>query len=884
MKGANSLSEPSHAKGQPQSIYNAFHNEAVSLVAQMTTEEKAGMCSGRNFWFLKGVERLGLPSVMVTDGPHGLRKQGGSADHLGIGGSVTATCFPTAAGLASSWDLQLLEEIGVALGEKAADEEVALLLGPGLNIKRHPLCGRNFEYFSEDPLLSGELAGAMVRGVQSQGVGACLKHYAVNNQEEGRMVTDVLVDARTLREIYLKGFERAVKNSAPWSVMCAYNRVNGEYCGDSDFLQNQVLRDDWGFDGLVVTDWGAANDRVHGLSAGLDLEMPGSGGINDELLVQAVQNDQLPVRALDRAATRVVQLSLAGAELMAAKAQAKTDSRRKPLDEQRHHALARRAAAESAVLLKNDGLLPLENITGDIAVIGEFAKQPRYQGAGSSQVRPTQLDNAFDALVDALPGVLSAAERQTGRAANVSCHYARGYDRKAGIATAGYSGASPFTNLNYDPLLDQKEDPVDESLLLEAEQLAARVSQVVLVVGLPAHYESEGFDRGHLRLPQQHDELVRRVCAANPNTVVVLLNGAPVLMPWLSQARAVLECYLGGQAGGSGLVDVLLGTVNPSGKLAESFPLAQSDVSADSNFPGAPRQVQYREGLYVGYRYYDTARCDVLFPFGFGLSYTRFEYSDLRLEQTTVGVADSIRVTLTVANVGSRAGKEVVQLYSSDPTSSVHRPEQELRAFSKIALAAGERAEVTLEVRVADLGWYDVATNSWRLESAKVGLRVGSSSRDIRLAAYVALQVEENAQTHQSAIDSASIKRVNDAFRSISYPFQLDDLTFEALLGREIPPAERARPFHLNSTLGDVKNTRLGGKLHQSARKAFGGGSDKMSDANRLLVDAMIENMPLRSLMLFSGGKLPRRRLLALIALMNRRPFRAFRHGILGLN
>ena len=840
----------------------------------MTTEEKAGMCSGLNFWFLKGVERLGLQPVMVTDGPHGLRKQGGSADHLGIGGSVAATCFPTAAGLASSWDLELLEEIGLALGEKAADEEVALLLGPGLNIKRHPLCGRNFEYFSEDPLLSGELAGAMVRGVQAKGVGACLKHYAVNNQEQGRMVTDVLVDARTLREIYLKGFERAVKNSSPWSVMCAYNRVNGEYCGDSDFLQNQVLRNDWGFDGLVVTDWGATNDRVEGLAGGLDLEMPGSGGVNDGLIVQAIRKGRLAMHELDRAATRVVQLSLAGAELIASKASKKADALHLPVDEQRHHALARRAAAESAVLLKNDGLLPLENLSGDIAIIGEFAKKPRYQGAGSSQVRPTQLDNAFDALTDAL-----------GVEEKVLCHYARGYDRKAGIAASSQSASEARSDPLADPMYDPLDDPLDEALLVEAEQLAMHVNQVVLVVGLPAHYESEGFDRTHLRLPRQHDELVRRVCAVNANTVVVLFNGAPVLMPWLDQPRAILECYLGGQAGGSGLADVLLGAVNPSGKLAESFPQVQSDVPADGNFPGTGRQVQYREGLYVGYRYYDTARCELLFPFGFGLSYTTFQYSDLRLEKSTVDASDTIRATLTVTNTGSRGGKEVVQLYSSDPGSSVHRPEQELRAFCKVQLGAGERADVTLDVRVADLAWFDAASNSWRLESGEVGLRLGASSRDIRLAAYVTLEVDADGDAnlqghHTSAVASATRTEVNEAFRSLSRPFQLDDAAFEALLGRAIPPAESARPFHLNSTLGEVKHTRIGGKLHASARKAFGGGSDKLSDANRLLVDAMIEHMPLRSLMLFSAGKLPRRRLLALIALINRRPLKALKYGL----
>jgi len=401
---------------------------------------------------------------------------------------------------------------------------------------------------------------------------------------------------------------------------------------------------------------------------------------------------------------------------------------------------------------------------------------------------------------------------------------------------------------------------------------------VVLVVGLPAHFESEGFDRTHLNLPQQHNELVRRVCAANANTAVVLFNGAPVLMPWVAQPRAIIEAYLGGQAGGSGLADVLLGAVNPGGKLAESFPLEQVDVSADANFPGAARQVQYREGLYVGYRYYDTARSDVLFPFGFGLSYTEFAYSNLRLDTPVLGAADNIRVTVTIANTGRRVGKEVVQLYSSDPGASVHRPEQELRAFSKVQIAPGARKDVTLEVKVNDLAWYDAAAGSWRLESGKIGLRIGSSSRDIRLAAYVELQIEDPAIAL-----SADQQATNAAFRELSLPFQLGDDSFAALLGRDVPPAESSRPFHLNSTLGEVRDTRIGAKLHQSARQAFGGGGDNLPDSSRLMIDAMIEHMPLRSLMLFSRGKLPRRRLLALIALMNRRPLRAFRHSMMGL-
>ncbi len=796
----------------------------------MTLEEKARLCSGKNFWFLQGVERLGVESVMVTDGPHGLRKQAASADHLGLGGSVPATCFPPACALASSWDVELLQVIGVALGEKAAHEEVALLLGPGLNIKRHPLCGRNFEYFSEDPLLSGELAGAMVRGVQSQGVGACLKHFAVNNQEQGRMVTDVIVDERTLREIYLRGFERAVKNSDPWSVMSAYNRVNGEYCSDSNFLLNTVLREDWGFSGLVVTDWGATNERVTGLAGGLDLEMPGSGGANNERIAQAVSEGSLAEAQLDQAAARVTALALHGAQSKARLAEAQPQ-----LSEDAHHQLARQAASESIVLLKNESVLPWSKAETDVAVIGEFAVKPRYQGAGSSQVNPTRLDTALDAINEAL---------------GVSCEYAQGYERRAGT--------------------HQQDAALDERLLQEAETLAARSGKVLLMIGLPSQYESEGFDRAHLNLPLQHNELVRRVCAANPNTVVALSNGAPVLMPWLDQAPALLECYLGGQAGGSALVDVLFGDVNPCGKLPETFPLAQNDVAADPDFPGQPRQVQYREGLYVGYRYFDSAQADVLFPFGFGLSYTTFEYSDLRVARNRVTADETVQVTVRVTNTGQRAGKEVVQLYSSDRHALVHRPEHELRAFYKVYLEPGQARDVVFIVHAQDFAYYSTLDRDWRLETGVVQLRVGAASRDVRLAVEIEVLGEEE-------IDKDT-EMVTACYGEPAHPFDADNMSFAALLGRAIPAAEPARPFHYNSTLSEVSGTWVGRKLVAKARESFGGGKAEISESAQLMLDASIAHLPLRALMLFSGGRLSRPRLNALIALMNKRPIRALRY------
>jgi len=800
----------------------------------MTLEEKASLCSGKNFWFLQGVARLGVESVMVTDGPHGLRKQSSSPDHLGLGGSVPATCFPPACALASSWDVALLQEVGVALGEKAVYEEVALLLGPGLNIKRHPLCGRNFEYFSEDPLLSGELAGAMVRGVQSQGVGACLKHFAVNNQEQGRMVTDVIVDERTLREIYLRGFERAVKNSDPWSVMSAYNRVNGEYCSDSIFLLNSVLREDWGFSGLVVTDWGATNERVTGLAAGLDLEMPGSGGSNNERIARAISDGSLAQSHLDAAATRVTALALHGARAQVQRAESEAQC-----DEQQHHQLARRAASESIVLLKNESVLPWSKTDTDVAVIGEFAVKPRFQGAGSSQVNPTTLDTALDAVNAAL---------------GVSCKYAQGYDRRAGT--------------------HKQDAALDEALLQEAEALAQQSGKVVLMIGLPSHYESEGFDRAHLNLPAQHNELVRRICAVNPNTVVVLSNGAPVLMPWLDQAQALLECYLGGQAGGSALADVLFGDVNPCGKLAESFPLTQSDVAADADFPGGPRQVQYREGLYVGYRYFDSAQVDVLFPFGFGLSYTTFEYSDLRLARAQVRADENVQVTVRITNTGARGGKEIIQLYSSDRNALVHRPEHELRAFHKLYLEPRQSQDVTFVIPAQDFAYYSTLDRDWRLESGVVQLRVGAASRDVRLAVEVELLGEQETDRDSEMLAAC--------YHKPGYPFDADNMSFAALLGRSIPQAEAARPFHHNSTLGEISGTWVGQKLVAKARESFGGGSSgkgaDISESAQLMLDATIAHLPLRAMMLFSGGRLSRSRLNALIALMNRRPIRALRY------
>ncbi len=792
---------------------------AAELVGKMTGDEKAALCSGRSFWHTEANDRLGIPSVMLTDGPHGLRKQAGAGDHVGLNVSVPATCFPTASALASSWDRALLREIGVALGEQCVAENVAVLLGPGMNIKRHPLCGRNFEYFSEDPLLTGEMAAALVEGLQSRGVGASVKHFAANNQEASRVIVDAVVDPRTLREIYLRGFEIAVRKAQPWTVMCAYNRLNGTYCSENDWLLNHVLRDEWGFEGLVVTDWGAANERVLGLRAGLDLEMPASSGVNDRRVAHAVAQGALAEADLDRAVTRNVALALAGAELNADAS---------GLDQDAHHALARRAAGESAVLLKNEGdLLPLPS-DARVAVIGAFAKQPRYQGAGSSQVTPTRLDHAFNAIRDASSSPAEPA-------------YAPGYD-------PGHSAP-------------------DEALIAEAVAVAERADVAIVFAGLPGVYESEGFDREHMRLPEQHDRLIEAVCAANSNTVVVLSNGAPVEMPWVAQPAAILEGYLAGQAGGTAIADVLFGIVNPSGKLAETFPLRQSDVAADGWFPGSGRQVLYREGLYVGYRYFDSADAPVLFPFGHGLGYTTFEYSNPRFSAEAFDQGGSLEVAFDLRNTGSRAGAEVVQLYVHDAESTLYRPEQELRGFEKVRLTPGETRTVRLTLDDAAFALYDPAAGRWVVEAGEVEVRIGASSRDIRLRARLAIR---SAQT--VAPDNAP-----DAPRIHDGGLDVPDGAFAAMLGRPLPAAEGTRPFHVNSTVSEIAQTWLGRRVRNLVVRQFQRmlGVYNLDETNARMFEEMALGMPLRSLVLFSQGRLGFRAVAVLLALLNGRFGRA---------
>ncbi|MDE0546626.1 glycoside hydrolase family 3 C-terminal domain-containing protein [Microbacterium sp. C7(2022)] len=664
-------------------------------IADLTLEEKASLTSGASFWYTKAIDRVGVPSLMVTDGPHGLRKQREGGDHLGLGDSVPATCFPPAVGLGSSWDVELVERVGQALGVETSIENVAVLLGPGINIKRSPLCGRNFEYVSEDPIVSGVIGAALVKGIQSQGVGTSLKHFAANNQEHDRMRASSDVDARPLREIYLRGFQRVVEDAQPWTIMCSYNRINGTYASEDPWLLTQVLRDEWGFEGLVVSDWGAVNERVPGLKAGMDLEMPSSNGVTDAQIVAAVNDGSLEERYVDIAAGRALDL--------VRKAQAGAGKVEGPLDVDAHHALAREAAGRSIVLLKNDdAVLPLD-ASASIAVIGEFAEKPRYQGAGSSMINPTRLDSALDGIKDAATGTVT---------------YAKGFSLAVTAAT----------------------DEELAALRDEAVAAASAADVAVVFLGLPARLESEGYDRTDIDLPAEQLELLDAVVAANSRTVVVLSNGSVVALPFADKVPAILEAWLLGQAGGTATADVLFGAVNPSGKLTETVPLRLEDSPAYLDFPGDFSHVRYGEGLFVGYRWYDSRRFEVAYPFGHGLSYTTFAYGDAT---AAVAASGDIEVRVTVTNTGERDGREVVQVYTSLPTSQVQRPVRELKAFASVALAAGESREVVLTVRRKDLAYWDIRIDGWVVEGGEYVVDVAASSRDLRSSTAVAVTGDE---------------------------------------------------------------------------------------------------------------------------------------------
>lgn len=661
--------------------------DVASLVCEMTLEEKAALITGASAWTTTPIERLNIPELLVSDGPHGVRRV---PDVHALGApSLPATCFPTAALLASTWDRELLYAMGQALAEEAIALGVGVLLGPGVNMKRTPLCGRNFEYFSEDPFLAGELAASLVQGIQSKGVGTSLKHYAANNQETQRMRIDAVVDERALREIYLPAFERVVKQARPWTVMCGYNKVNGTFCSEHHQLLTQILKEEWGFEGVVVSDWGAVHDRVQALQAGLDLEMPGPKPRRTQAVIDAVKSGKLNEAVLDEAVRRVLQIVLRAAET----------PKGGTFDVDGHHALAQRVAAEGMVLLKNNGILPLTN-PQRIAVIGRAAKEPHFQGGGSSHINPTRVDSPFEALQE-----------------------------RAGSAVLTYCPGYPA------------DDSLDQMLIDEAVTAAQAAEVALLYIALPSYKESEGYDRTDLNLTRQQVALIRAVSAAQPQCVVVLHNGSAVAMnEWLDGVGAVLEAWMMGQAGAGAIADILYGVVNPSGKLAETFPIRLVDTPAYLNFPGENGQVRYGEGLYIGYRYYDAKQVAPLFPFGHGLSYTTFAYSNARVSASSFRDVDGVTVSVDVTNTGDRVGKEVVQVYVRDRRCSLQRPPKELKGFVKVELQPGETKTVSIPLDFRAFAFWHPGHKQWVTEDGEFDLLIGASSADIRAQVTVTLQ------------------------------------------------------------------------------------------------------------------------------------------------
>ena len=740
-------------------------NKIRELIAQMTLEEKAGLLSGEDFWHTKGVERLGVPKSMVSDGPHGLRKQDEQADHLGINDSIKAVCFPAASATAASFDPDMIEKMGEALGDACQHEKLSVLLGPAVNIKRSPLCGRNFEYFSEDPYLTGVMATALIKGIQSKNVGTSIKHFALNNQEHRRMSSSSECDEKTIREIYFPAFEMAVKEAQPWTVMCSYNRINGTFASENPWLLTDVLRKEWGFEGYVMSDWGAVSDRVAGVAAGLYLEMPSSGGINDRKVVEAVKAGKLDEKLVDLCCERILNIVFRYVE------NAKPET---PWDKEAQHLQAAEVAADCMVLLKNEGgILPL-NKEDDIAFIGEFAEKPRFQGGGSSHI------NCFKTT-----GAVEAAK-------GLKVTYARGYDVAADDAPA--------------------------DMIAEAAAAAKKAKVAVVFAGLPDAYESEGYDRTHMRMPESQNRLIEAVAEANPNTVVVLHNGSPVEMPWIGRVKGVLEAYLGGQAVGLAEVKVLFGDVNPSGHLPESFPIKLEDNPSYLFYGGEPAGTEYREGIFVGYRYYDKKKMDVLFPFGYGLSYTTFEYSGLKLSKDKILDTDTVTVTVTVKNTGKRAGKTVAQVYVGDVEGYVNavRPVRELKAFRKVELQPGESKEVSFTLCKRAFATWRSEIHDWFVESGEFSIEVGDSSACLPLKATVTVESTQKLPAH----------------------YDMNSIVMDLMK--------------------DPKAKEVIAPLISGAAAIFGDGEGGSEAANEAVTEemsmAMMQYMPLRSMLGFSNG------------------------------
>ncbi len=735
------------------------------LISQMTLEEKASLCSGADFWHTKAVERLGVPASMVSDGPHGLRKQDEKADHLGVNESIKAVCFPAGCGTAASFNRDLLTMMGEVIGNECQAEGISVILGPAVNIKRSPLCGRNFEYYSEDPYVASQMAGALIKGVQSRNVGTSIKHFLANNQETRRMSVSAEADERTLREIYLAAFEGAVIEQKPWTVMCSYNRINGVYAAQNKKYLTDVLRGEWGFDGYVVSDWGAVNERVADLEAGLDLEMPSSAGLNDRQIVAAVKNGSLKEEVVDRAVERILNIVYRFEE---------NRDKTAVFDRDKDHETARKVAEETIVLLKNEDILPLSE-DKKVAFIGKYAKKPRYQGGGSSHINSHKVTSALDAAQG-----------------NPNITYAQGFD-------------------------DDK-DETDEALLAEAVEAAKKADVAVVFAGLPDAFESEGFDRSHMSMPACQNQLIEKIAEVQPNVVVVLHNGSAVEMPWISRVKGVLEAYLGGQAVGGAEYDILFGRVNPSAKLPETFPVQLSDNPSYLNFPGEKDKVAYKEGIFVGYRYYDKKKMEVLFPFGHGLSYTTFEYSGLKLSADRIKDTEEVTVSVKVKNTGSRAGKEVVQLYVADQESTVIRPEKELKGFEKVALKPGEEKTVTFTLNKRSFACFNTDIHDWHVESGMFTVMIGKSSRDIVLQSDIYVESTVKLPVHY---------------------------TTDSTLGDVLSDPEAAKV---------VKGLFAGNILGGNESSSEDGSATAEAMSNEMM-EAMMQYMPLRGVLSFAGDK-----------------------------
>ncbi|WP_078549514.1 beta-glucosidase [Litchfieldia alkalitelluris] len=789
----------------------------IEIIKNMTLEEKASLMSGKDFWQTQDIERLGINSIFLADGPHGIRKQAEAADHLGLNASVPATCFPTAATVANSWNLELGKKIGEYLGEEAVAQKVNVLLGPGINMKRDPLCGRNFEYFSEDPYHAGKMAAAYIRGIQSHGISACVKHFAANNQEERRMSIDTIVDERTLREIYLTAFEIAIKEGKTKTVMSAYNMLNGEYTNENMHIMRDILRNEWNYEGVVVTDWGGSNDRVAGLLAGNELEMPTTAGETNKEIIAAIKSGKIKEEVLDECVDRLLDLIFTTEDVY-------KNGYKQEFNVEEHHQVAQEVAEESIVLLKNEGnILPLKKgVT--VATIGEFAQQARYQGAGSSIVNPTKLDNTLQCLKD-----------------------------------------SGLVNIGFEPGFE-RYGKRSQGKISRACALAKKAEVVLLYIGLDEATEAEGLDRQNMKIPENQLDLLNALYEVNQNIVVVLSCGAAVEMPWITKVKGLVHGYLSGQAGAQAILRVLTGAVNPSGKLSETYPIRYEDTPAYHQFPGKEVSVEYREGVYIGYRYYDTAKVNVLFPFGFGLSYTTFEYSNLQVSKDAV--------TFSITNTGDVAGMEVAQLYVGCKSDDIFRPSKELKGFAKVLIGAGETKTVSIPFDDKTFRYFNVKTNQWEIEEAQYNLMIGASSADIKL--------EDTLFVEGTGAPLPYDKAKLPSYYSASKANTIDQNEFEQLLGRKVPVSkwDRSKPLGYNDTISQcqyakgtfARFTFYSIKFAYWFLKKIG----KRTTANIIMMS--IYNMPFRGVARMTGGVINMPMLDGILMMVNGHFFKGLRH------